>query len=112
MRPKSTAAYSVLPNGDLRRTTTKLDGGKYLHHCSKRTFETIAIEFDQVRTGLTMPEIAQRLELPYTQVNVAMEFLKDRGVIVVQHRRKSTPASHFCFEDAMIEYQALLSRCA
>lgn len=28
MRQKSTAAYSVLPNGDLRRITTKPDGGQ------------------------------------------------------------------------------------
>ncbi len=54
-----------------------------------------------------MPIIAERLELPYTQVNVAVEFLKTRGVIVVGHRRMSVPASICCFEDAMLEYNAL-----
>ena len=63
--------------------------------------------FDEDRNGMTMAIVAERLELPFTQVGVAIEFLKERGVIIVEHRRQSVPASNFCFEDAMIEYHAL-----
>jgi hypothetical protein len=51
-------------------------------------------------------EVAGGEELPYTQVNVAMEFLKERRLLDVV-RRRSVAASKTLFEDGMIEFYAL-----
>ncbi len=107
MRRKSETVYSVLPSGELRRVTTKPDGKQYVHHCSTETYEQVARAFEESDKGLTLALIAERYELPYTQVNVAMEFMKERGCVVVRHKRKAFAASDFVFEDAMIEYHAL-----
>ena len=49
--------------------------------------------------------LARSLDAPYTQVNVALGFLKERGCLVTRLRRHY-PASTFLFEDAITEYFA------
>ena len=51
-------------------------------------------------------QIARKEHLPFTQVNVALEFLKERGIVDVRHRR-CYPATESVHLDAMVEWHAL-----
>ncbi len=53
-----------------------------------------------------MMVIARKESIPFTQVNVALEFLKERGLVDVRHRR-CFPATLDVYLDAMVEYHAL-----
>ena len=86
--------------------TVRLPGGRtYVHRCTQEVFEQVAYAVD-CQGGVTLAALAERLDAPCTQVNVALELLKERGVVEVRLRR-SHPASSFAFEDAMIEWSCL-----
>jgi len=94
-------------NGHLVRTVTAADGRSYVHRCTRDVYEAVADAMQSVgEAGATGTTLATALSLPYSQVNVALEFLKERGCVTT-HLRRSYPASKFVFEDAMIEYFAL-----
>jgi hypothetical protein len=85
------------------------DGRTYTHRCPKRAFETVAhaiSETPKEGDGTSLMQIARRETLPSTQVNVALEFLKERGLVDVRHRR-CYPATADVYLDAMVEYHAL-----
>jgi hypothetical protein len=106
MRRTRSVEYGVEDDGSLRRTVLLSDGTQYVHRCTRGHFEQIAHAF-QDQHGHTLAELAKALDLPFTQVNVAMEFLKERGCIVTRYKRHTHAASNFVYEDAMIEYLAL-----
>jgi hypothetical protein len=56
--------------------------------------------------GTTLILLARTEALAYTQVNVALEFLKERGIVDVRHRR-CYPATRETYLDAMVEFCAL-----
>ena len=96
-------------DGCLVRTVAGGDGRTYSHRCAKATFEAVAHVIEETPTqgeGTTLTLIARRERLPYTQVNVALEFLKERSIVDVRHRRcyPGTPSVHL---DAMVEFHAL-----
>jgi hypothetical protein len=98
-------------DGYLVRTVTfpAADGRTYAHRCPLATYELVAHAADETPTqgeGITLEPLARALDVPFTQVNVALEFLKERGVLVTRHRR-SYRASATAFEDAMCEFHAL-----
>jgi hypothetical protein len=100
-------------DGCLVRTVTDVapggTGKSYQHRCTRKVFETVAHAINETPAdgdGTCQVEIVRRESLPYSQVNVALEFLKERGVVEVRHRR-CYPASTTAFEDAMIEFLAL-----
>lgn len=98
-------------DGCLVRTVTggPGDGRSYCHRCSERNFETLAHAVAETQAdgdGTTAALISQLEDLPFTQANVAMEFLKERGVVDVRHRQ-CYPATGDAYLDAMIEYHAL-----
>ena len=111
MRRTRTIEYTVMEDGSLRRTVRLSDGGVYVHHCQRDNYEAVAHAYADGH-GHTLMELARGLDLPFTQVNVAMEFLKERGCIVTGHKRRSHAASNFVFEDALIEYHALREQAA
>jgi DNA-binding transcriptional regulator LsrR (DeoR family) len=80
----------------------------YTQRCSKKVFEAVANLINETRVGdgLSMAAIAFHLAMPETQVNIALEFLKERGIVEVRHRR-SYPATQDSYLDAMIEWHAL-----
>ena len=93
----------------LVRAVTFGGGRGYEHRCPHETDQTVADAVDQTPAegeGVALEPLARSLDLPYTQVNVALEFMKERGVVTTRARR-NYPASNFAFEDAMIEYHAL-----
>jgi len=107
MRRTRTVGYDVVENC-LRRTVCLSDGKRYVHQCDRGTYEAVAhaMEDGQPYTG---QELSETLDAPFTRVEVAFQFLKDRGVIETRQKRMSYAASNCCFEDAMIEFLALAS---
>jgi hypothetical protein len=86
------------------------DDRTYTHRCEKAAFETVAhalAETPKDGNGTSQPKVARQEKLPYTQVNVALEFLKERGLVDVRHRRCYPATSGDLYLDAMVEYHAL-----
>lgn len=93
-------------DGALTRKVIFPDGRSYTHRCVKQVFETVAHAINETPAqgeGTTLERIAQREDLPFSQVNVALEFMKERGVVEVRHRC-CYPASTCAFEDAMMQF--------
>jgi len=106
--PNREVTFAIL-DGHLVRTTTGSDGRTYTQRCSRAIYETVAHAVDETPMegeGTTGQEIAQRENVPFTQANVAYEFMKERGVLLVRCKR-GYPASVTAYEDAMIEFLAL-----
>ena len=83
------------------------DGRGYTHRCDRLTYETASHAIEEAgQAGVTLEPLAEAIDAPYTQTNVALAFLKERGCLVTRLRRHY-PASTFLFEDAMVEYLAL-----
>ena len=85
------------------------DGRSYRHRCTKDNFETVAHAINETPPegeGITLDRIRRQEGLPFTQAHVALEFLKERGLVDVRHRR-CYPATTDVYLDAMIEYYAL-----
>ncbi len=84
-------------------------GRTYPYRCTKDVFETIAwalAEMPREGPGATAMQLARRENLPFTEVNVAVEFLKERGIVEVRQRR-CYPATGGAYLDAMVEWHAL-----
>jgi hypothetical protein len=85
------------------------DGRTYTHRCPKEAFEAVAWAINNTMAegdGTTLMRIARTQILPFTQANVALEYLKERGLVDVRHRR-CYPATQDTYLDAMVEYHAL-----
>lgn len=96
-------------DGHLVRTVTGAGGRSYTHRCSLAAYETVAHAMDETPAegaGTTMETIARAEDLPFTQVDVALAFLHERGIIDRRHRR-NYPASRSVHLDAMVEWHAL-----
>ena len=90
----------------LVQTVTPTRGKPYVHRCTRLVFEDVCHAIEARPTeGATMETLAEAIDAPYTQVSVALEFLKERGCVETRLRR-SYPASDVLFEDAMIEFFA------
>ncbi|MEX2387733.1 MAG: hypothetical protein WD534_07635 [Phycisphaeraceae bacterium] len=79
----------------------------YIHRCTRKVYEDVAYAIQERGTsggeGVTLDSLVEALDAPFTQVNVALEFMKERGCVVTRGRR-SYPASTCLYEDAMVEY--------
>jgi hypothetical protein len=94
-------------DGCLVRTVT--GGRSYTHRCPKQAFEIVAHAIDETPVegeGTTLELLGRQEDLAFTQVNVALEFLKERGIVAVRHRR-CYPGTHSVHLDAMVEFYAL-----
>ena len=91
----------------VRRVAPKR-GTPYEHRCSIESFTEVAHRIDGADAhGVVLDEIAEAAGLPYSQVAVALAFLKERGCMVPVHGRRHVAASSNAFEDAMLEWHAL-----
>ena len=101
-------------DGHLVRTVTADGIAPYQHRCPLAAYEAVAHAVDETPAegaGTSMERIALAERLPYTQVNVALEFLKERGLVDVRHRR-CYPATASVHLDAIVEFHALAEqRC-
>ncbi|MAX24768.1 MAG: hypothetical protein CMJ19_09720 [Phycisphaeraceae bacterium] len=79
----------------------------YVHRCTRDVFREVAYAIeDHAAGGTTLDHIVHIIDAPYTQVNVALAFMKERGCVEIRHRR-TFPASDIVYEDAMIEFMHL-----
>ena len=98
--------FTVL-DGHLVRSVVPARGKPYEHRCPRESFEIIAHAVDEFgEVGFTLETLVEREALPFTQVAVALAFLKERGVIETRYRRNyaATDSVHL---DAMTEFYAL-----
>ena len=98
-----------IEDGCLVRVVTGGDGRTYTHRTTRQAFETVAHAIADTPAqgdGTTLTAIARQEALAYTQVNVALEFMKERGLVDVRHRR-CYPATQDTYLDAMVEFHAL-----
>ena len=99
----------TVEDGCLLRTVLGSDGRMYAHRCERKAFEMVAHAIEETPatgSGTTLMLIARQEKLAFTQVNVALEFLKERGIVEVRHRR-CYPATTSVHLDAMVEFHAL-----
>ena len=83
----------------------------YTHRCTRDVFREVAYTIEKrAASGSTLEELVEAIDAPYTQVNVALAFMKERGCVEVLHRR-TYPASAWLYEDAMTEFYALIEGC-
>jgi hypothetical protein len=98
-------------DGDLVRLVNGAGARGYEHRCSLKTYETVAhavAETPAQGEGTSLTDVVRREGLPYTQVNVALEFLKERGIVEVRHRRCYPATGGDVYLDAMCEFHALV----
>lgn len=95
-------------DGCLVREAISEIGPMYAHRCSKESFENVVHAMDETtdENGTSLHDIVRREKLPFTQVNIALEFLKERGLVDVRHRR-SYPATDDTYLNGMCEFYAL-----
>ena len=82
-------------------------GEPYEHRCLRKAFEQVAHAVDELASeGFTLESLVKHEDLPFTQVAVALAFLKERGIVETRYRRNyaATDSVHL---DAMTEYFAL-----
>ncbi len=98
--------FEVL-GGHLVRKVVPARGEPYDHRCPLASFERVAHAIDETGDdGFTLESLVEVEGLPFTQVAVALAFMKERGCVTTRYRRNyaATDAVHL---DAMIEYHAL-----
>lgn len=79
----------------------------YTHRCTRDVFREVAFAIEEMAaSGSTLDDLVAALDAPFTQVNVALAFMKERGCVETRGRR-SYPASGQLYEDAMIEFMYL-----
>ena len=103
------SAVYFVQDGCLVRIVAGSDDRTYTHRCTKEVFETVAHAIAETAAegdGTSLTKISRQENLPFTQVNVALEFLKERGLVDVRHRH-CYPATADVYLDAMVEYHAL-----
>ena len=97
-------------DGHLVRKVVPTCGQPYEHRCPRASFECVAHAVDELADdGFTLETLADREGLPFTQVAVALAFLKERGIVETRYRRNyaATDSAHL---DAMTEFCALAEK--
>lgn len=101
--------------GALLRRVVPRRGKPYVHMCTKQVYDDVAYAIEQMgNAAFTLEDIRDGVGggdeskmPPWSQVAVAIAFLKERSCIVPARERKHVAASDFVYEDALIEYHAL-----
>jgi len=95
-------------DGHLIREVIPRRGEPYEHRCPIDAFDRIAQAIDELGAeGFTLETLFYREDVPWTQVAVALAFLKERGIIDTRNRRNHAATTTGVHLDAMTEYHAL-----
>ncbi len=87
-----TIEFRGSPGGALECVVTLHDGWQYIHRCSEQILRQVAAWLDDHTELVTTTSIADAIDAPLTQVNVALELLKECGMLApVDGRRSHTP---------------------
>jgi len=98
--------FEVIDDHLVRKVVPKR-GEPYEHRCPKASLEQIAHAIDESgNEAFTLKLVVQREDLPFTQVAVALAFLKERGIVETRYRRNYA-AAQCAHLDAMTEFYAL-----
>ncbi len=104
-------AFEVVDDHLIRKVVPRR-GEPYEHRCSRTSFEQVAHAAEELgEQGFTLESLldyernADR-DVTFTNVAVALAFLRERGILDVRYRRNyaATQCAHL---DAMTEYFAL-----
>ena len=104
------------PSGVLLRRVVPKRGTPYEHACTKQVYDDVAYAIEQLgNASFTMEKVRAKAAgggdeanmPPWSQVAVAVAFLKERGCIVPTRGRKHVAATDDIYLDAMIEYHTL-----
>ena len=98
--------FEVADDHRIRKVVPR-HGEPYEHRCLRKAFEQVAHAVDELASeGFTLESLVKHEDLPFTQVAVALAFLKERGIVGTRYRRNyaATDGVHL---DAMTEYFAL-----
>ena len=102
------------PGGALERTVKLPDEREYAHRCSRQVFKAVAGYLDEHHgEGVKMQSVADAIDAPMTQVNVALQLLTERGLLETHGRLGYVTTGYakaFC-EHAMTEFFALIEGC-
>ena len=95
-------------DGQLRRAVVPKRGQPYEHGCERETFVEVLHEIDRLGgAGFVYEQILDELDAPASQVATAVAFLRERGCVVPQFKRKHRAATGDVFLDGMTEFEAL-----
>jgi hypothetical protein len=101
--------FTVDADGALAREVVPGHGRPYRHRCPLAALEEVAHTIDEAgEQPVLLVPLARQLDLPYTRVNVALAFMKERGILVPADRRshvQNNPGGTWL--DTMTEYHAL-----
>lgn len=98
----------LVADDHLLRSVVPSRGKPYVHRCPRASYEQIAHTAEELGDdGFTLEQLADAAGLSHTQAAVALAFMKERGCVVTRYRR-TYPADRCLYEDAMIEYWALV----
>ena len=106
-----TESFSIA-DGDLLRSVVPRRGKPYEHRCPLAAFEQVAYAVEELGDGggtiheLVAHEAASGRYVSFTNVAVALAFLRERSIIDVR-RRRNYPATTNVHLDAMTEFHAL-----
>jgi hypothetical protein len=108
VRPNQRHVEFTAQRGVLVRRVTRAGGREYIQRATRDVLEVVCHAIEACGDdGATTNGLWVLLpQLPCTQISVALDFLKERGCIVVRCRR-NYPASDFLVEDALVEFYAL-----
>lgn len=88
-------------------------GKSYAHTCDLDVFEKVLHAIDELNgASFTFEIIRAAINAPWSQVAVAIAFLKERGCVVPTQRRHHAAATNSVHLDAMIEWHALAQTTA
>ena len=106
--------FQATRGGALERIVRLADGREYAHRCSQKVFEAVAGYLDEHQhEGVKMQSVADTIDAPMTQVNVALQLLTERGLLET-HGRLGYVAIGYAkafYEHAMTEFFALIEGC-
>ena len=112
--PDNIGVFWVDESGYLARQCQPRSGKTYEHRCELKTLEEVAHTIDEMSGApFTYTDVHERMvatcgqDWPWTQVAVAIAFLKERGIILPVRGRKHVANGDAVHLDAMIEYHAL-----
>lgn len=107
--PAREEAFTIAENILTRHVVPITGRGKpYAHTCDLGVFENVAHAIDELSgASFTFEVIRDATNAPFSQVAVAIAFLKERGCVVPTQRRHHAAATESVHLDALVEWHAL-----
>ncbi len=107
-RPHERQEDFTIEDGCLIRRVVPKRGQPYEHMCQLDSYEIIADAIDDLAgAAFGIDDLRAGTNLPWTQIAVAMSFLKERGCVIPARGKKQRAADDSIYADALLEFHAL-----